>query len=124
MAVDALGRVDHGDGRVRDLVAGDRPPSPDYIDDAPPDLAEIGPEVAGERMAGEWIGLARFSAQGSIWLREEIERLRAEGLAETADMPLLLTRLAARHPVKLHVFSGHWLDVDTLPDLAEARNFT
>jgi phosphoenolpyruvate phosphomutase len=124
VAVDALGRVGHGDGRVRDLVAGDRPPSPDYIDDPPPDLAEIGPEVAGERMAGEWIGLARFSAQGSAWLREEIERLRAEGLAETADMPLLLTRLAARHPVKLYVFSGHWLDVDTLPDLAEARNFT
>ncbi len=124
VAVDALGRVDHGDGRVRDLVAGDRPPSPDYIDDTPPDLAEIGPEVAGDRMAGEWIGLARFSAQGSIWLREEIERLRAEGLAETADMPLLLTRLAARHSVKLYVFSGHWLDVDTLPDLAEARNFT
>ena len=67
--------------------------------------------------AGEWIGLVRFSAQGSAWLREEIERMRAEGLAETADMPLLLTRLAARHPVKLYVFSGHWLDVDTLPDV-------
>jgi len=124
VAVDALGRVSHGDGRIRDLVAGDRPPSPDYIDEPPPDLAEIGPDVAGAQMAGEWIGLARFSAQGSIWLREEIERLRAEGLAETADMPLLLTRLAARHSVKLYVFSGHWLDVDTLPDLAEARNFT
>jgi phosphoenolpyruvate phosphomutase len=124
VAVDALGRVGHGDGRVRDLVAGDRPPSPDYIDDPPPDLAQIGPDIAGARMAGEWIGLVRFSAQGSIWLREEIECLRAEGLAETADMPLLLTRLAARHPVKLYVFSGHWLDVDTLPDLAEARNFT
>jgi len=124
VAVDALGRVGHGDGRVRDLVAGDRPPSPDYIDDPPPDLAAMGPEVDGELMAGEWIGLVRFSAQGSVWLREEIERLRAEGLAETADMPLLLTRLAGRHQVKLYVFSGHWLDVDTLPDLAEARNFT
>ena len=124
VAVDALGRVGHDDGRVRDLVAGDRPPSPDYIDDPPPDLAAMGPEVDGELMAGEWIGLVRFSAQGSVWLREEIERLRAEGLAETADMPLLLTRLAGRRQVKLYVFSGHWLDVDTLPDLAEARNFT
>jgi phosphoenolpyruvate phosphomutase len=124
VAVDALGRVGHGDGRVRDLVAGDRPPSPDYIDDPPPDLAAMGPEVDRELMAGEWIGLVRFSAQGSVWLGEEIERMRAEGVAETADMPLLLTRLAARHQVKLYVFSGHWLDVDTLPDLAEARNFT
>lgn len=124
IAVDALGRLDPGDDRVRDMVAGDRPPSPDYIDDPPPDLAEMGPEVSGELTAGEWIGLVRFSAQGSAWLREEIERMRAEGLAETADMPLLLTRLASRHQVKLYVFSGHWLDVDTLPDLAEARNFT
>jgi phosphoenolpyruvate phosphomutase len=84
----------------------------------------MGPQVSGDLTAGEWIGLVRFSAQGSVWLREEIERMRAGGLAETADMPLLLTRLASRRQVKLYVFSGHWLDVDTLPDLAEARNFT
>jgi phosphoenolpyruvate phosphomutase len=126
VAVDALGRLKADDGGKprRDLVAGDRPPSPDYIEDAPPDLAEMGPDVARDRLAGEWIGLARFSAKGAEQLREEIGRLREEGLLETADMPLLLTRLAARHPVKLHVFSGHWIGVDTLPDLAEARNFT
>ena len=50
--------------------------------------------------------------------------LREEGLLETADLPTLLSRLAARHPVKLHFFSGHWMDVDTLADLAAARNFT
>jgi phosphoenolpyruvate phosphomutase len=124
VAVDALGQAEAGDGRVRDLAAGDRPRSPDYIDEPPPDLVEIGPAIPPDRVAGEWIGLARFSALGSIWLREEIQRLRSEGRLETADMPLLLTRLAARRPVKLYVFSGHWIGVDTLPDLAEARNFT
>jgi phosphoenolpyruvate phosphomutase len=124
VAVDTLGRVNESLKRNRDLVAGEKPPSPDYIDEPPPDLAQMGPDVDAARLAGEWIGLVRFSAQGSQWLREEIETLRAEGLVETADMPLLLTRLAARHPVKLYLFSGHWIGVDTLPDLAEARNFT
>lgn len=126
VAVDALGRLKAGDGGkpVRDLVAGDRPPSPDYIEDTTPDLAQMGPDVPTDRLAGEWIGLVRFSPKGAEWLRDEINRLRDEGLLETADMPLLLTRLAARHPVKLHVFSGHWIGVETLPDLAEARNFT
>jgi phosphoenolpyruvate phosphomutase len=124
IGVDTLGRLGGAAKRPRDLVAGERPPSPDYIDEPAPNLAEMGPEVDADRLAGEWCGLVRFSAQGSAWLREELERLRAEGLIETADMPMLLTRLAARHPVKLYLFSGHWIGVDTLPDLAEARNFT
>ncbi len=123
IAVDSLGRFVGEDGRVHDFVAGDRAPSADYLEETPPDLVSIGPDVKGERLAGEWIGLVRFSPVGTEWLREEIELLRAEGLIETADMPVLLSRLAARHPVKLYVFSGHWLDVDTAPDLAEARNF-
>ena len=53
-----------------------------------------------------------------------IDAMAAEGLLEGGDMPLLLTRLAAKHPVRVKYFTGHWLDVDTLTDLAEARNFT
>ncbi len=124
IAVDSLARFSAGDGRPRDLVAGDRPPAADYLDEPPPDLVRIGRDVAGDFLAGQWIGLARFTARGATWLCDEIQRLRADGLIETADMPLLLSRLAARHPVKLHVFSGHWLDVNTVPDLAEARNFS
>jgi phosphoenolpyruvate phosphomutase len=124
IAVDSLARFSAGDGRPRDLVAGDRPPAADYLDEWPPDLVRIGTDVSGDVLAGQWIGLARFSAKGAAWLCDDIQRLRDEGTIERADMPLLLTRLAARHPVKLHVFSGHWLDVNTVPDLAEARNFT
>jgi phosphoenolpyruvate phosphomutase len=124
IAVDSLARFSQGDGRPRDLVAGDRAPAADYLDEPPPDLVRIGRDVSGAFLAGQWIGLARFSARGAAWLRGEIHELRAEGMLETADMPLLLSRLAARHTVKLHLFSGHWLDVNTVPDLAEARNFT
>jgi len=124
LAVDSLARFSAGDGRPRDLVAGDRAPVADFLDETAPDLVRIGGDVCGDRLIGQWIGMARFSACGAGWLSDEIQRLRAEGLIETADLPLLLTRLAARHPVKLHTFCGNWLDVNTVPDLAEARNFT
>jgi phosphoenolpyruvate phosphomutase len=122
LAVDVTGQAAE-DGRVRDLVEGDAGAADDF-DAALPRLARMGVEVAAERLIGEWIGLARFSARGAEWLREEMALLEAEGLLETADLPLLFTRIAAKHPVELHLFSGHWMDVDTLADLAAARNFT
>ena len=84
----------------------------------------MGADLPGDEICGEWMGLAKFTATGVVWLRAELGLLREEGLLETADMPLLLTRLAARHAVRVQYFTGHWLDVDTLPDLADARNFT
>ena len=96
----------------------------DYLDDGPALLRRVAQDIAPEEICGEWIGLARFSARGAEWLREEIEAMEAEGLLEAADLPLLLTRLAAKHPVRVKYFTGHWLDVDTLTDLAEARNFS
>jgi phosphoenolpyruvate phosphomutase len=77
-----------------------------------------------EQSQGEWIGLARFTAQGTAWLREELDRVAEEGLLGSIDMPELITRLAAKHPVFVHYITGHWLDVDTLDDLSNARNFT
>ncbi|MXP64035.1 phosphoenolpyruvate mutase [Roseomonas sp. M0104] len=123
IAVDTLGTNEASSG-PRDLVAADHRFSGDYLDDAPAHLRQMGAGLVPEEVCGEWMGLARFSARGAEWLREEIAALEAEGLLEQADMPLLLTRLAARHPVRVKYFTGHWLDVDTLTDLAEARNFT
>ena len=107
-----------------DMVIADRRYSGDYLDNAPVHLVSMASGAQDSPAAGEWMGLARFSAKGAEHLRAELDALDVEGLLETADMPLLLTRLAARHPVKLHVFAGHWLDVNSVPDLAEARNFT
>ena len=70
------------------------------------------------------MGLARFSALGAEQLRAEIDAIEAEGLLETADLPMLFTRLAKKHPVRVKYFTGHWMNVNTLTDLAEARNFT
>lgn len=121
LAVDIADRTP-GD-RPRDLIEADQPLC-DLVDDEPSQLVRMAADLDPAKAGGEWIGLARFSAKGAAWLREEIDLLRGEGLLETADLPLLLTRLAARHPVRLHAVSGSWMDVDTLADLADARNFT
>jgi phosphoenolpyruvate phosphomutase len=124
IAVDALGRLQLRPGQPRDLVLADQPFSGEYLDDRPTHLRRIGQDIAEGEVCGEWMGLVRFSARGAAWLREELVLIEQEGLLENGDMPLLLTRLAAKHPIRVKYFTGHWLDVDTLTDLAEARNFT
>jgi phosphoenolpyruvate phosphomutase len=123
VAVDTLG-VSHPHPGKRDLVAADHGFSGDYLDDQPAHLRRMAGDLPEGEIVGEWMGLVRFSARGAEWLQEEIAAMEAEGLLEHGDMPLLLTRLAAKHPVRVKYFTGHWLDVDTLTDLAEARNFT
>jgi len=107
----------------RDLVRADKPFSALDLDEAPVTLQAIG-DIALAESTGEWIGLMRLSPRGAGWLREELALMQADGTAEGADIPALLNRLAARHPVAVHYITGHWLDVDTLADLADARNFS
>ena len=124
VTVDALGHR-AGSGSVpRDLAVADRPFSGNYLDDRQVSLLSMSQVPPAGGPAGEWIGLARFSSDGAAWLRAELALLRSEGLLETADLPLLFTRLAAKHPVVVHYITAHWLDVDTVTDLADARNFT
>ena len=54
----------------------------------------------------------------------ELTLIEEEGMLDAVQMPMLLTRLAAKHPVVVHYVTGHWMDVDTLEDLSNARNFT
>ena len=123
LAVDAL-NLPAAAGAKHDLVAADRRYSGDYLDDAPAHLtAMTSGEAATAATAGEWMGLARLSPTGAQWVCEEVEALKAEGLFDTADLPLLFTRLAAKRPVRIKYFTGHWMDVDNLRDLAEARDF-
>jgi phosphoenolpyruvate phosphomutase len=110
--------------RKGDLVATNHPYTGSYLDEEPVHLTGMAAAMDVAQASGEWIGLARFSAQGSEWLRAEIAAIEAEGLLESADLPLLFSRLAAKHPVAVHFITSHWLDVDTLTDLAAARNFT
>ena len=124
VTVDALGNRANSGSVPRDLAVADRPFSGNYLDDRQVSLLSMSQVPPAGGPAGEWIGLARFSSDGAAWLRAELALLRSEGLLETADLPLLFTRLAAKHPVVVHYITAHWLDVDTVTDLADARNFT
>lgn len=106
----------------KDLVIADRRCSNDCDDGTATFLSELSSGIASDEADGEWMGLARFSPRGSVWLREEVNLLEAEGLLSTSDLPSLLTRMAIKHPVAIRYFSTHWTDVNTLADLATLRN--
>ncbi len=106
----------------RDLVAADRPDTASYLDETTTRLTAVG--VDAKQAAGEWIGLMHLSAHGTELVREELAAMQAEETLAAADLPELLNRLAGRGTVAVHYIRGHWLDVDNLTDLAEARNFS
>lgn len=104
----------------RDLVRADPAYSALDIDEQPVRLLQM---AAPPGVGGEWIGLLRATARGSALIREELAAMEADGSLREADVPALLNRLLARTPVSVLYVLGHWLDVDTMLDLAEARNF-
>src|SRR5450755_1378878 len=71
LAVDARPWLPASATGSRDLVAADHRFSGDYLDDAPAHLVSMKSAFAPSAdMAGEWMGLARLSSQGSRWLVE------------------------------------------------------
>ena len=63
------------------------------------------------------------SVRGTEALRAELAAMQADGTLPQADLLAVIARLVARCEVAVHYIAGHWLDVDTLNDLADARNF-
>ena len=106
----------------RDLVSADRHDTAAYLDDSPAKLTGVA--VPRSQAAGEWIGLMHTSAHGTECLRLEIAAMREDGTLAAAGLLALADRLRARCDVAVHYIAGHWLDVDTLTDLADARNFS
>ena len=124
VAVDALGAQRGTGAAPRDWVTAERPFSGNYLDDDPIRLQAIASDIPVAEGHGEWIGLVRFTARAAEWLRDELALVESEGGLDGLDMPRLITRLAQKHAVHVHYITGHWLDVDTLDDLSNARNFT
>jgi phosphoenolpyruvate phosphomutase len=106
----------------RDLVSADRGDTGLYYDDTLPLLTSIGAEPAAA--SGEWIGLMHLSAAGADLVRAELESMQTEGVLAEADLLAVLARLVPSQKVAVHYITGHWLDVDSQADLAEARNFS
>ena len=106
----------------RDLVTATIRNTGRYHDDEPALLTGVAADPA--QASGQWIGLMHLSAHGTQLVRNELEAMQAEDVLAQADLPALLQRISQRHPIAIHYITGHWLDVDTTADLAEARNFS
>jgi phosphoenolpyruvate phosphomutase len=106
----------------RDLVTATIRNTSLYHNDEPALLSGVAVDPASA--SGQWIGLMHLSAQGTRFVRDELAAMRAEGVLDHADLPALMQRLVQHHPIAVHYITGHWLDVDTTADLAEARNFS
>ena len=94
------------------------------LEDSPVTLRSIGNAIDPTDVCGEWIGLLRMTAKGARLVREELDRMVADGSWASANMSMLIARLAGRYTIGVHYITSHWLDVDTVLDLADARNFS
>jgi phosphoenolpyruvate phosphomutase len=126
VTVDALWRERASKAKewVRDFAECTCPFSPTYLDDDPVQLRRIAPGVPADKVAGEWMGLAKLSAKGADKVRETIRAMRQDGTLAKAGLPDLFTRMVGQGtPIHVLYVAGQWLDVDDAADLAEAGKF-
>jgi phosphoenolpyruvate phosphomutase len=113
---------ENGD-RWRDLVTASRPYSLEYSEE-PVHLAKMGPDLDEDEVNGEWIGLMRTTPAGSEVIRETLDRLKTrEDFKKLRFKDLFQELIKDGHDVRVHYVAGHWLDVDTLDDYAQAQRF-
>lgn len=124
--VDARRRPDssRAPDRAVDWVRCSRPFTGGYLDDERVTLEAMWSDSAGAEDAhGEFIGLARLSAEGATQVRGALDAMGRDGSLEGADLPELFTRLIDRGAaIDVHYVTGHWLDLDDAFDLASLRN--
>jgi phosphoenolpyruvate phosphomutase len=125
IAVDAMWerRREREANEYVDYVTATRPYSLRY-EEADAFLAKMGPDLAAEKIHGEWIGLIKTTARGSAGVygaldvlskRPDFCRLRFDDLFNH------LVTWGQR--VQVLYITGQWLDVDDLDDLARAQAF-
>ena len=123
IAVDAAWEQRGSFNGLEDFVRASQPYSLEY-DDAEVWLEEIEPTLDRELVQGEWIGLLRTSSRGTAVVRSAVATLsrRPDGAGlQLYDLFNHLVRSGESVRVVYHM--GHWLDVDSLEDLARAYNF-
>jgi phosphoenolpyruvate phosphomutase len=117
------GRPEMRDGRT-DAVRCARPMSAPWLEEPPVAVEALGDAVAAERSSGRWIGLAKFSSAGRDALAAEIEAMRGEGVLGRAQLLDAVERMRAHGTAVSAIFvDGHWLDVNSMPDVVSANRF-
>jgi len=83
-----------------------------------------GDEYDKKELHGQWIGLLKVKDEGRTWVRKSLDRLK--GTADFGDLSVtdsLNDIIEQGHPVNVMYISGHWLDVNFLPDVERASEF-
>ncbi|MCC7120472.1 MAG: phosphoenolpyruvate mutase, partial [Gammaproteobacteria bacterium] len=89
-------------------------------------LEHIAPQAreAGRAADGRWIGMVRFRGEGRVWLTEALDALSARAdFTRLSLLDLLNHLVTAGKPVHVWYVHGHWLDVNSVQDLADAGDF-
>lgn len=126
IVTDALWRERDPDpkSRVRDLVSCADPFKTGYPGDDTVGLISMNHDLEEGVVHGEWIGLAKFSAEGTEALTRVLDAMKGDGSLGKSSMVDLFNRMiASGTDVRVLYVTGHWLDVDNAADLAEARKF-
>jgi phosphoenolpyruvate phosphomutase len=110
-------------GRSSDLVQCTEPFTGAYLDGAEPQLTRVGSDIPAADAQGEWIGLARTTPLGSERIRAVIASMLKDGCLDSASLPDIFNRLAqSDDPPTVVYVTGHWLNINDVFDLAEARD--
>lgn len=87
-------------------------------------LEEMGEELDGDRIHGEWMGLLKVSKDAVPRLREIVDEICSAPGGRLATVPTMLNELVGRgETVRVLYSTGHWLDVDSLDDIVAAGSF-
>jgi len=122
IAVDSGWRERRPVGHV-DYVRTSRPFTLKYSEDVVT-LKAMGHDLPADQIDGEWIGLVKCTARGSKLLQGALAELEQRPDFNALRFDDLFRHLLARGiEVRVMFITGHWLDVDSLDDLAQAQTF-
>jgi phosphoenolpyruvate phosphomutase len=102
------------------------PERADGIMDQDYKLKCIGPDLSPEAANGEWIGMVRFSEEGTQILSNVLEALAADGVdVGNWSMPQLLNHIVetGSSEVTVQFIHDNWLDIDDIRDLSDMYDF-
>jgi phosphoenolpyruvate phosphomutase len=87
-------------------------------------LCRIAHDLPPGEVHGEWMGFVKIAARARAGVRAILDELLADPAHRLLKVPGLLNELVRRgQPVRVFYTSGHWLDVDSLADVTQARDF-
>jgi phosphoenolpyruvate phosphomutase len=123
VTVDADWRNSRNAGREADWAVCSHPNSRDTFS-TDVSLKRIGDDIQEARIHGEWMGFLKVSAQGFKIIKTALDELLSNPKQQQFKMPDLINMLIEEgNIVRVIYTTGHWLDIDTVQDLAAAGNF-